>query len=216
MAEPFNRVRISGTMPGGEVWSINPAFAETDGSVVQSYADLLSWANAIVATNAAKILPTTVLDLLSTVAAITEVRTEVYDSTGKLTAAAEVTLTTPIPGTASPNKAYQSSVAVSLLTGRPGRSYRGRLYLVALSITLNVASLRLSASQASSIATQMSATLTAWGNAAPGDIDLRPVVVSKTLGMNSQVTQVGVGDVMDTQRRRRDSLAEAYSFAPVV
>lgn len=207
----FNKVRISGTMPGGEVWSINPCFGVGGGTeAVEEYGDLLEWATDIASLNTNKIFPAAPLEILSTAARITQVRTEFYDPTGKLTQVAEIGATSAAVGSFTPNKPFQSAMVVSLRTGRAGRSYRGRLYLPALNVTLTPATLRIDPAIRNGVSSQMAAWLRDIANVAPGVPRIDPVVVSQTIGVVTGITNVEVGDILDTQRRRRDSLEEAY------
>jgi len=58
------------------------------------------------------------------------------------------------------------------------------------------------------------AALASWGELNTGDIG-QPAVISVTKGLVTPVTQVSIGDVVDTQRRRRDTLIETRLTAPV-
>lgn len=49
----------------------------------------------------------------------------------------------------------------------------------------------------------------------PGDPHIRPAVIGGNFSKYAVINQVRVGNVMDTQRRRRRSIAETFSTAPV-
>lgn len=214
MTTASNVVRINGALPGGEVWSVNPRYIGNFGPDIQSYPDLLSWATAIGALNAGNVLPTSLRSLLTTAGAVTSVRVEYRDASDRLQQAAEYVLPSPAAGLGNASKPFQTAVVSSLLTGRPGRSYRGRLYWPALGAVISTSDLRLSDVNAQAICTAVGQFLTAVADAAPAGTDMALAVVSQTLSSRSAVTQIQVGDVLDVQRRRRDSLQEGRFSAP--
>lgn len=204
-----NAVRINGTMPGGEVWSVNPRFwSPTSGSVVD-YAELQEWADDIAAVIAGWPSTNALLVAMSSALTVTSVRVEALSSVGTLIQAAESILATPKAGQGSPTKPYQTAVVTSLLTGRPGRSYRGRLYWPAQGAAMSTSDLRISGTACQAIADAMGAFLTDVAELTPGGVGVRPVVVSQTVDVATPVTSVSVGNIFDVQRRRRDSLDEA-------
>lgn len=208
MATPHNVIRVIGASAGGEVWSINPRYATSGDGPVTAYADLLAWTTAIAALNSNAVWPTTLLGLLSSSGSITAVRAEYIDAEGNLAQAAETTLPTPATGSGVPSKPQQTAWCVSLLTGRPGRSYRGRLYLPAWSNPSLDAGFRVVAASRTTTLTAFNSWLRAVGDACPTAGTQGPVVVSQTRGTLAFVTQVQLGDILDTQRRRRDSMVE--------
>lgn len=206
-----NVVRIQGAMPGGEVWSVNPRFYSAASGPVIDYEELLMWANEVgdIVTN----LPEngSLKQFLSSVASITSVRVESISPSGTLVQAAEWVPSIGVTGTGLGNKPFQTAVVASLLTGRPGRSFRGRLYWPALNVTLSGTTLRLSAGQGQAFANAMAEFLTDISAASPADPSLTLSVVSQTLNVATPVNLISVGDVLDVQRRRRDSLLELRS-----
>lgn len=98
----------------------------------------------------------------------------------------------------------QTSVVVSLLTGLPGRSNRGRLYLPAAGAALTTH--LLSTADTQSIANGMAdffTKLNALNAGASGIVS----VVSQAKGTANDVTSVRVDNKPDIQRRRAKSLA---------
>lgn len=208
MARPHNVVRIGGNLPGGEVWSVTPKFIGNFGDPIVGYEDLLEWATSIALLNGGSVLPNGLRSLLSTAASVTTIRTEYRDANNDLAQAAEFVLPTPAAGTGSATKPFQTSIVTSLLTGRPGRSYRGRLYWPALSATISTSTLRLAEATATSIASAAATFLTEVQSSVPEGADVVLAVVSDKLGTGAAVNSIQVGDILDTQRRRRDSLLE--------
>lgn len=209
MALDYNLVTWSGTTDGGDQWSSSCAYNTDFGTgPVKTSADLTTWAAAIAA------LPTTGrLDLAQSIPTnmpTTQVRCAYIDSAGK-TAAVGVAAwawTT----TNDPTMPPQCAIVLTLLTDLAGRSHRGRMYWPAGGNTVTGEG-RLSAAVRGNIATQAAAYLVAAGSAAGVDLAMIPVVNSKVLGTTTEVTVLRVGDVIDTQRRRRNRLVEAYSSA---
>ena len=210
----YTRVIISGTSPApGEVWSVGLNFQSE--FVDQSLAAHQDAADAV-ATRLGALSTGVLLQFLSTAGAITRARVESRSQDGTLLQAAESTATLPKAGTGTASKVLQCAAVVSLLTARPGRSYRGRVYWPAWNWTGTSALLFSN--------TDMTNLANAWRNLAEGiqsDLDTAdgaavthvPVVWSYKLQTSQPITRYGAGNVPDTQRRRRDSVAETYVYA---
>lgn len=215
MAIDYNRIRLSGTITGGEIWSTATAFQTDFGTgPVKAYEDLLDWCVALAALNTNKVVPASFQGMLSSAAALTTVRAEYIDSGGVVAQVAEVVLGSPVIGGSAPNKPPQVSAVMSLLTGRPGRSYRGRQYWPLMYLAaMNGVQVQDTAAQ--QWATDWATFLAAAGDAAGTDFAMKPAVFSGTLGTTDLVQTVAVDTVMDTQRRRRNSLRGNRFTAPV-
>jgi len=204
-----NVVRINGTLPGGEVWSVTPKFTGSP-ALMTEYADLEEWATLIGDYIISLSTSDPLIALLSTAGAITSIRTEYRDANNSLAQAAEYVFASPRAGNGTANKVFQTSVVISLRTGRPGRSYRGRIYWPALAATLN-AQLRLSESTMTGIMDSAAGLIgEIEGYSDQVGSSVRLAVVSQTLGVSTRVQTIQVGDILDIQRRRRDSLQELY------
>jgi len=202
-------------MPGGEVWSVNPGFGPNFGPLATTFAQLQSWAAAIVLLNAGNVIPPSWRAAISNAVAVTTIRTEYFGPDGKLAQAAESILATPVAGIGAATKGFQSAVVLSLRTGRPGRSYRGRLYLPALAMVIDTNTLRIAPATRLTLATETATFLKAIGTAAPPAANILPVVVSQTVSLLTTIASISVGDILDSQRRRRDSVAELTSVGPL-
>lgn len=211
MPVAHNVVRINGNMPSGEVWSITPKFGATGFPLIFEYADLLAWATNIGGLNEGAVLPDGIRASMSAYVSVTEIVTEYRDASGELAQSARFTLPTPAVGSGSVNKTFQTAIVSSLLTGRPGRSYRGRIYWPAQSAAISTTTGRLSAEFTDAYAASVAAFLSAVQSAGPEGSSPELSVVSQTISEVTPVTQIQVGDVLDTQRRRRDSLLELRS-----
>jgi len=203
------RVSIFGSMPGGEKWSVNPCW-EIDGSVGKPVSP--TQANTIATAIAAITMSGAAAAMWATNTVWTGVRVEARSLTGGLESQAEVLKATPTPGTGSVVHPYQTALVLSLLTPGIGPSSRGRLYTPATGVTLGTADFRvptvtrdnalagwkaflLNVETAINTTIGPNANLTVWSR--------------KTAGFHD-VNQLRMGNVVDTQRRRRDTLIEGY------
>lgn len=210
--DEWNRVIISGTLGNAEVWSTSVAWADVSSgssTALTSTSNLLGVASGIwtdLTNGSAARVP---FDMISTSGRITQVRVEARNVGGLLNAA-EFAGSTPLPGVGAPSKPTTAASVVSLLTGVPGRRYRGRMYLPAMALTIGT-DFRIPAATTEIIAEGMDARFDAWSTVFnSGETAIVPVVVSEVGLVCTEVQQLRVGDVFDTQRRRRDDLQETY------
>lgn len=108
----------------------------------------------------------------------------------------------------------QISVAVSLLTQKSrGYASRGRFYPPMNAVSLTSEG-HISPGQCTEMANAATTLMTALSS---GDLaGWKVVVASQVNGATELVDRIAVGDVVDNQRRRRQSLKEAYTTVPVV
>lgn len=203
------RLSILGAMPSGEVWSVNPVFAVGGDFGVPVSA---TQAQTIATACAAVVVPTGLVVLMNNATSVYGVRVEARAINGTLESQAEALKATPTSGTGTNAHPYQTSVVLSLRTATPGPSGRGRLYWPGTGAQLNTATLRLAAtfntSAASAAKTYLSGLATAIQATVTG---VSPVVWSRKTSLLQPVTSIQVGDVLDTQRRRRDTLIESIA-----
>lgn len=211
-----NRVIFSGRLFNSEDWSTGFSFAARTGEELTDYADLERWAIAIGQLNGGKIFPPALQKLLTTSASITSVRTEARSSNGKLMQAGEYSPPAPIVGQGTATKTFQTALVLSIRTGRPGRSFRGRSFLPALGAVTSSITGRLTDPSPSGIASGGVLLLSQIAGAAGGGFSLVPVVESRTLERITIATAVDVGDVLDVMRRRRDKLTEARTTEVII
>lgn len=110
-------------------------------------------------------------------------------------------------GGACPN---QCAIVVSKLTGFSGSRNRGRMFLPPPATSELTAAGRLDTAGVTAVA----AGITAWKNSLIGD-GFTPVLVSPSQSANLVLTSFRVGNVIDTMRSRRNSLAEVYTSISV-
>ena len=121
-------------------------------------------------------------------------------------------LTTPVRGSVEGNGMPQQTLCVSLLTGaKRGLASRGRFYPPATVLSLGSDG-TVSKTGVNLVATAARTLITNLNNWPGTDTPLGgQVVVLGGNGTTRNVTAVSVGNVMDTQRRRRNKLRESYT-----
>lgn len=205
----YARVSILGSTVGGEVWSINPVFDPTGefGGIDQADMD------AATAAIDAITIPSSLLATISVSMSVTGCRLEVRDSgNDELQAISVHTKTTATPGTSAVGLPPQSAIVFSLRTNTPGGRGRGRVYWPSTSVTLTSA-FRLNAPAPATLLNDFKTYMNAIDTALTGAFDGLPfdlAVRSRTAAATPHVTRIQLGNVIDTQRRRRDSLPESY------
>lgn len=129
---------------------------------------------------------------------------------------AETLLTGLTGGVGVPALPPEIAVCVSLLTGAPGRSNRGRMYLPALTSASNATNAN------GTITTATQGTIASWAAALIGGINttgagtaMTVMVWSRVHQSTRPVTRVQVGNQYDVQRRRQNSTPEAYTGVDV-
>lgn len=212
MPDPYTRLSIQGTLPGGEVWSVNPAFIGNFDTTPPTTATLQGWANDVAA-GITDIVSGPLRTALSVRAPITNVRATLYGSDGRVALYQDA----PVNNVGGINQMQlppTTAVALSLYSAISGRSNRGRIFWPALGLGVDETSGRLPLATCQGLANAASAMLADIQDAAPADWQCVLGVWSPTLLRGIAVTQIKVGDVLDSQRRRKDALEEARAIAP--
>lgn len=205
------RISLGGSLPNGEKWTVNPVwslggdFGDVDVSPTQ--------AQTIAAAIAAITFNGPLLTNFAANTTIATVRVEARTLANDLEAVGEAAKSTPQNGTSSVTHPFQTAWVSSLRTSFPGASGRGRLYWPATGVTLQPTTYRPSTSNTLNFATEVETALSQIGQAIavtfPTGTSL--CVWSRTKSTLLAVTSIQVGDILDTQRRRRDSLVESVS-----
>lgn len=125
------------------------------------------------------------------------------------------TSTSPVSGSTTGLLPLQCATVASFRTGRIGPKGRGRVYLPAQSPAAMDTHGRLTSSYVGDVANNVKTFLQdlSFHGAGLGTAEVRPCVTGKPYTNYATVTEVRVGDVVDTQRRRRRQLVEAYQSA---
>lgn len=183
---------LNGTFTG-EIWSFG---IHTLGNLTASAAES-AWSTA------AGLFWTSAGPLFATEVAATSTATaELDQATGKQLTRVETG--SSLVGTAvSESLPYQCAPVVSTRTNLATRAGRGRFYAPSLAVEF-VANGKMTATAQSALldgAEAMVNSLTGAG--------LTTVLYSRSLHTTQEVTRIDVGDVIDTQRRRRNKLVES-------
>jgi hypothetical protein len=102
------------------------------------------------------------------------------------------------------------AMAATLETGKPGRSFRGRVFMGGFSANILDAATGRAKPQATDVFSLALAQFMQKSRDQVNDIDAyRACVYSRKLQTTRPITRVSVGDVMDVQRRRRNALVES-------
>jgi hypothetical protein len=113
----------------------------------------------------------------------------------------------------------QLAVVVSLLTdAQRGRAHRGRYYIPAAAMGVDSSTGRLPGATVASMATSAKNFINNLNNQPGIDVNNPRVIVASELespGLQRDVTSIAVGNVLDTQRRRRNAFPEVYTELPV-
>lgn len=211
----YVRVSILGSLISTEQFSINPTFdptGEFPGGVNQASLDAaaLAIANLVPGTN--------LLTALSPAGIRTGARVEVRDDvTDGLIGISVQQSASATGGTGSLRLPMQAAIVCSLRTNSPGGSGRGRNYWPALGATLDTQG-RLSTPTALGIANDFKTYYAAMASALATNftgISFNLAVRSKETKSTPHVVRLQVGNVIDTQRRRRDAVPEAYQTVTI-
>lgn len=222
-------VNWQGNSPDGEVWSTGLRFAKSNSFspipgvpplMEASSAQLQAVADGIAALNTGKGFPTRSLADISQALSIATIRVSEVTEAGTLVSAAEHIFSTPVAGTGQQIRPLQVAVVLTLNQGAQyGRHYRGRMFLPAIAgpditgggrVTAVNRQLRLDewATFINDVAQVCSQ------NVPEGipDMVFHGAVWSRTTGKVARLDNISMGDVLDTQRRRRDRLREARTL----
>jgi len=203
-ANPFLRVTQTWQLPGAELANSSTSWDQGTGSADLSdtiaddfFARAATWWTAI-------------RDLYPNTIAWTGIHIAVILEDG--------TVGTSLDRLASPNVGHATgnptpnevSMVASLRTASSTRRTRGRMYLPGLAVNSLTDQGRWVTEDCQTIADETAAMLAVL--VSDGETNTA-VVASATGGIFTPVTRVAVGNVPDSQRRRRDALIEAYSIA---
>lgn len=207
----YVRVAIQGTALGGEVWSINPVFDpanELPGGVNQANLDAACLAIANLSPGSVNTV------VMSSALTLTGARLEVREQLDdRLIGISVQGRTTPLTGGASPKMPLQAAAVISLRTNTPGASGRGRLYWPVPGETID-ANTRIPSVDRDAMLANFKTYLTGMKTALEASfatISFDLAVRSRLTRTTPHVTRLQMGNVVDTQRRRRDKLVESYA-----
>lgn len=210
----YLRLSIGGAMGSYEVWSINPVF-DPQGEVQDSW--LQTQGQAMVNAAAGIAVPSSLLQIMGPNVNISKYRLEGRSNTTDDLLGWAEKINAPQAGTGSVNTMpMQTAVVFSLRTNTPGARGRGRLYFPACAATINT-QFRVSSPTPTALTTDfrtwmknIQAAMLAAANPGLPWTTLHLAVRSKANAATPHVVEIQTGDILDTQRRRRDRVPENY------
>jgi len=210
-----NRVLLSGRIGTEETWSVGfnfmpPAIAPA--TYIDTLSGLNDWADQI----AVLLVNPFYGSLALAMSDVTEIDTIVTQKIGVANNVTQQSVPTDADyqGNGAAYKPYPTAVVLSLRTSTPGASFRGRCYWPASGIGVNSSGRHGSAGTMSADFAQLTTDIATAAGLAAGVDPFQLCVFSRTLDVVTPVTSIRCGDVPDTQRRRRDALAETYETEP--
>lgn len=204
----YYRIHLDGGwLANPETWSTS--LAVTSDGTDPSAAQLSTWCNDVMALIAGSAPGATVFKgLMSTACELRQVRAYWYPDVGAPAGQQGASTATPVAGVGTVEMPPQVALVLTLLTGQPGGSYRGRMYLPAAGAPASSSGTTSRGSQGN--VDNLGDLLVSIADAAPEIAATLPAVVSERLSTVTAVTQVRLGNRLDTQRRRSDSIVETY------
>lgn len=206
------KVTINGSMGTSERWSTGFTLGFGDVLDNQECALLAEDIGQAIAATTSNPLGS-LLNLISSVGSITDVSVYSYGASGPAVAGATYTLPSAKFGSGTPQCPPQTAVVYTLLTDSPGASRRGRMYWPAVNPTMSNSFKSSAAAAGRNDMAIFLATVEAL--AAPFGSFLVSVYSPK-LDELTVVSRVRSDDVLDTQRRRRDTLIPVTGSAQII
>lgn len=206
-----NRVVISGTIAGSiERWSCSVDYTPEGGGSVLAPGELQGWAERIATVlDAAETDYPAITALMGANVNATRVDVYGYGPTGPAVASGQAVFAWS--GTGTIRVPFSTAVCVSKRTGMSGRSRRGRFFWPALAAQVNSDGTFVRAPELVGDFAELLADM----RNIDGVTLAIPVVHSATLNQVMEITSVAVGNVLDSQRNRREDVAENYATATV-
>ena len=221
MATPRHLIlRPIGQSPNGETWTFGLRYThDLDGSNDLSNEQLQSIADAVAALNSGAGIAPQMKSMISSSLGVAGIRVEQIGTDGKLEKAAEHLYSPVVPGVDAPVRTIQTALVFSLNRGAQfGRSGRGRVYVPACGVyPVMTAGFRVQANMMGDLLSMFNQMQGDWGQALNGEVGLlryQLCVFSPKLEKLTAVENVALGDVFDSQRRRRDKWVEARVVQP--
>lgn len=214
----YLRVIALGSLGNSEVWScgLSYRYFELFGSSM-TQTMLESLVQRLIANITTSTIGARFRTAMSGSASVVGWRVEQHEENESISAVAQNNYGTAIVGTGTATKTPQDSVVISLRTDTPGATGRGRIYWPALGATLS-ASYKLTTPAPVDLIADAKALFKLIGDQINAELAANSYAVTVELAVRSptnhvsrKVTRLQIGDVLDTQRRRRDKIAEAYA-----
>jgi hypothetical protein len=215
--QPHLSIAAGGAMPSGEKWSCGVRMVN-DGGLTYAQADLDKIAQS--SADAWRTFQSSANLGWATAVTLDGCTVRWINADGKTQLLSQRSPTAAAPTGGAQLLPNQAAIVATLITNKPGRQGMGRIYLPLLAMALNSSfNGRLGPTTCTSIATAVKTLINninaGWDAALPNIAAPKARVgVQSKISVDStqgQVVAVRVGDVIDTQRRRRDKIAENYT-----
>lgn len=212
------KVVINGTIGSGQTWSTGCYFSNA-GNPGGATKEQLEGMGSDVNTAVAAYGDSHLHNLMNANTGITGWTMYSYGATSvKSVAENGYVFATELTGVGTGSLPNLTAMVQSLRTNSSGRSYRGRMYVPCTGAVLNGDG-HFNTTDCDDMATATATYLVAVANAIsgnPGGGDSTPCVASFTKSFCTNIVQVLVDDIPDTQHRREDKLGAAHTgVAPV-
>jgi len=195
------RWTLQGTSSPDEVWAFD--WWTMPGTGVASQASWQATVDALWTVLGTTSLNTNLAGLIGTDGAVTQLTGLYYRNSQSAEFSGTHVASPAIAGTSGTRAPLQMCFCVTTLTGRPGASYRGRMYLPTPGMPLDT-NHRFTAGAMTAVVNSLKQVLGA------GTVDGQygpPVVVSRTKGIATQITNLRYDLRPDIQRRRANRQA---------
>lgn len=213
MATERNKVILHGLLYGIQDWSVG--FDLISDPPVSAFGDLVTWGTNINTWLAAS-LGSSLKTALGGESTLTETEVQ-YLQGPTLISSAHVPLDPVIPGSLSSSKnPPQLALVVSLRSVLAGPSHRGRSYWPWCSTPVGTNG-KLSSATVSTFLSQYGLLMHGIESSAPaGTSSVHVMIYSPKLDVLTEISSIQAGDVVDTQRRRRNDFNELRQVEPYV
>lgn len=212
MGVPHIRVELIGTLSNGaERWSTGFATAPPTGGALADVETLAVTATSLFLSD---FWGSSGINLYFPLSSrFTGARVQQLEADGTVRATHTTLLATSSAGSGTVSLPPQCSVVASLRTPTAGPRGRGRMYLPVPAVAALVNSGRIGPGPRQGFADGLQLFFNDWN----ADALTAPVGVASGMGgFVTTVTRIEIGDVVDTQRRRRDALPEDYLARAII
>lgn len=203
------RLIVKGTILNTQDWSCGFAFSRDNALNNMTYEELTAWLEDV-KTDVGTWF-TAIASVRSQRVSFTDLRAEYYTGGERAALIAQTAAPSTTAGTTAAVQSARGALVVSLLTNKPGRSYRGRVYVPALGVGLVELTGRVGAASQTTLLNATKTMLNAIAAKQAGGFPVRPIVASKTTASKTTVASLRCDDLLDTQRRRENDFQPSYT-----
>lgn len=195
----FFNCRFAGALPGGDVHQFG-WWAESEDSITSILTAAEAWIDALWSNVLASVYTSN-----TTINRVTVGRYETIGDPQQEAAEQSKTLAGTVDPLTNPPLPGDVAMVVSLRTSLANRRGRGRFYLPPPAVTQVTDVGRINGTLRDDVASEIATQTGTFNTAVAGNM----VVVSRVNAAAVPVTEISVGDLWDTQRRRENALVES-------